>query len=74
MQASPISAIANGVPVVLGGGKMGVVYEMNAATGTLLWKTPVEHTTATTTIRSRPRAPEHAQAAYNFVPGALGGS
>ncbi len=44
MQASPISASVNGVSVVLGGGKMGYVYEMNAQTGELLWKTPVgEH-------------------------------
>jgi alcohol dehydrogenase (cytochrome c) len=44
MQASPISARVNGVSVVLGGGKMGYVYEMNARTGTLIWKTPVgEH-------------------------------
>lgn len=41
MQASPISATENGTPVVIGGGKMGYVYEMNAATGALLWKTPV---------------------------------
>jgi glucose dehydrogenase len=41
MQASPISALANGLPVVLGGGKMGVVYEMNATTGKLIWKTAV---------------------------------
>jgi alcohol dehydrogenase (cytochrome c) len=44
MQASPISASVNGVSVVLGGGKMGYVYEMNAQTGKLIWKTPVgEH-------------------------------
>ncbi len=41
MQASPIAVSANGVPVVIGGGKMGNVYEMNAATGALIWKTPV---------------------------------
>jgi alcohol dehydrogenase (cytochrome c) len=41
MQASPISAAANGVPVVIGSGKMGIVYAMNASTGALLWKTPV---------------------------------
>jgi alcohol dehydrogenase (cytochrome c) len=41
MQASPISAIENGKPVVIGGGKMGYVYEMNATTGALMWKTPV---------------------------------
>jgi alcohol dehydrogenase (cytochrome c) len=44
MQASPISASVNGISVVLGGGKMGYVYEMNAKTGKLIWKTPVgEH-------------------------------
>ena len=41
MQTSPISASVGGIPVVIGGGKMGYVYEMNAGTGKLLWKTPV---------------------------------
>jgi outer membrane protein assembly factor BamB len=41
MQASPISASVNHVPVVIGSGKMGYVYEMNAHTGKLIWKTPV---------------------------------
>jgi alcohol dehydrogenase (cytochrome c) len=41
MQASPISASVNGVPAVIGSGKMGLVYAMNASTGALLWKTPV---------------------------------
>src|SRR6185437_5553558 len=41
MQASPISARTDGVPVVIGSGKMGYVYEMNATTGKLIWKTPV---------------------------------
>jgi outer membrane protein assembly factor BamB len=31
----------NGVPAIIGGGKMGDVYAFNAATGALLWKTPV---------------------------------
>jgi alcohol dehydrogenase (cytochrome c) len=44
MQTSPISASTGGVPVVIGSGKVGIVYEMNAASGKLLWKTPVgEH-------------------------------
>ncbi len=44
MQLSPIATTVNGVPAVIGGGKMGIVYAMNAATGALLWKTPVgEH-------------------------------
>jgi alcohol dehydrogenase (cytochrome c) len=41
MQDSPISASVGGVPAVIGGGKMGIVYAMNASTGALLWKTPV---------------------------------
>jgi len=41
MQASPIAATVDGVPVIIGGGKLGYVYAMNAATGTVLWKTPV---------------------------------
>jgi glucose dehydrogenase len=41
MQLSPIAATVGGVPAVIGGGKMGDVYAMNAATGKLLWKTPV---------------------------------
>jgi outer membrane protein assembly factor BamB len=41
MQLSPIAAEVNGVSAVIGGGKMGIVYAMNAATGALLWQTPV---------------------------------
>jgi glucose dehydrogenase len=41
LQASPISARIRGVPVVIGSGKLGYVYEMNASTGKLLWKAPV---------------------------------
>jgi len=41
MQLSPITATVDGVPAVIDGGKMGYAYAMNAATGALLWKTPV---------------------------------
>jgi alcohol dehydrogenase (cytochrome c) len=41
MQLSPIATTVDGVPAIIGGGKMGYVYAMNAATGALLWKTPV---------------------------------
>ena len=74
MQASPISAQVNGVPAVIGSGKMGIVYAMNASTGALLWKTPVgehnghddlsllllEHQTTLTTP-------------FTMLPGSLGG-
>jgi alcohol dehydrogenase (cytochrome c) len=41
LQTSPISATVGGGPAIIGGGKMGDVYAFNAATGALLWKTPV---------------------------------
>jgi glucose dehydrogenase len=41
LQASPITASVGGVPAIIGGGKVGIVYAMNASTGALLWKTPV---------------------------------
>jgi len=41
MQASPIAADAGRTPAIIGSGKMGIVYAMNASTGALLWKTPV---------------------------------
>jgi alcohol dehydrogenase (cytochrome c) len=41
MQASPIPASVGRVLVVIGGGKMGYVYEMNAQTGKLIWKRAV---------------------------------
>jgi outer membrane protein assembly factor BamB len=41
MQLSPIAATVGGVSAIIGGGKMGDVYAFNAATGALLWKTPV---------------------------------
>jgi outer membrane protein assembly factor BamB len=74
MQVSPIAARVNGVPAVLGAGKMGYVYAMNAKTGRLIWKTAVgEHnghdddSLLALEHRSRIRAP------YSFLPGALGG-
>jgi len=74
LQASPISASANGVPVVIGGGKMGVVYEMNAASGALLWKTPVgihnghdNDSLKALEGKSTPKVP------FTYEPGALGG-
>ena len=74
MQASPISATANGVPVVIGGGKMGYVYEMNAATGNLIWKTPVG--THNGHDNDSLQALNHQltlNAPYTILPGSLGG-
>jgi len=41
LQASPIATTVGGAPAIIGGGKVGIVYAMSAATGGLLWKTPV---------------------------------
>jgi alcohol dehydrogenase (cytochrome c) len=74
MQASPIAATAHGAPVVIGSGKMGYVYEMNAQTGKLVWKTPVgEHNGQDD---SSVLALEHRltiKAPYTILPGSIGG-
>ena len=74
MQASPIATTANGVSVIIGGGKMGTVYEMNATSGTLMWKTPVgahdghdNDSTKALSGKSKLTVP------YTYEPGALGG-
>jgi outer membrane protein assembly factor BamB len=41
MQASPIATVVGNVPAIIGSGKLGIVYAMNASTGALLWQTPV---------------------------------
>ena len=44
LQASPIATVIGGVPVIIAGGKVGIVYALNAHTGALLWKRAVgEH-------------------------------
>ncbi|MFI5035866.1 MAG: PQQ-binding-like beta-propeller repeat protein [Acidimicrobiales bacterium] len=74
MQASPISASANGVAVVIGGGKMGYVYEMNAATGKLLWKTPVgQHNGHDNDSLKALHHQLKLTAPYTILPGAIGG-
>jgi alcohol dehydrogenase (cytochrome c) len=41
LQNSPLLTTANGQPVVIDGGKAGILIELNAQTGKLLWKLPV---------------------------------
>jgi outer membrane protein assembly factor BamB len=62
------------VPAVIGGGKLGYVYAMNAETGALIWKTPVgahdghdNDSLQALEHRSKLKAP------YTYLPGALGG-
>src|ERR1700722_1822022 len=74
MQLSPIATEVGGVPAVIGGGKMGIVYAMNAATGALLWKTPVGAHNGTD--NDSQLLLEHEltiKLPYTFEPGALGG-
>ena len=74
MQASPISAIADGVPVVIGSGKMGYVYEMNARTGRLIWKAPVgEHNGHDNDSLLVLEHKLRIKAPYTIAPGSLGG-
>ena len=74
MQLSPIAATVGGVPAIIGGGKMGDVYAMNASTGALLWKTPVGVHNGTD--NDSLLLLEHKltiKLPYTFEPGALGG-
>jgi glucose dehydrogenase len=74
MQASPISAEVNGVPVVIGSGKMGIVYAMNASTGALLWKTPVgEHNGHDDLSRLLLEHKTTLKAPLTMAPGSVGG-
>jgi glucose dehydrogenase len=74
MQASPISASINGVPVVIGGGKMGYVYEMNAETGKLIWKTPVgRHNGHDNDSLLALEHKSTLKVPYTLVPGGIGG-
>jgi len=76
MQASPISATEDGSPVVIGGGKMGYIYEMNASTGALLWKTPVgihngHDNQSLNALKAKGKLT--LKLPFTFLPGAFGG-
>jgi outer membrane protein assembly factor BamB len=74
MQLSPIAATVGGVPAIIGGGKMGYVYAMNASTGALLWKTAVGahngHDNDSALLLSHQLT---IKLPYTFEPGPLGG-
>jgi outer membrane protein assembly factor BamB len=74
MQASPISATIAGRPVIIGGGKMGIVYAMDARTGRLLWKTPVgEHNGHDNDSSNLLQHRGHLKVPFSYAPGSLGG-
>jgi outer membrane protein assembly factor BamB len=74
LQASPISARVGASQVVIGAGKMGYVYEMNATTGKLLWKTAVgEHNGHDNDSLEALAHKVTITAPYTILPGSLGG-
>ncbi len=74
MQLSPVAAIVNGTPVVIGGGKMGFVYAINAETGALLWETPVgQHNGHDQDSLLALEGKSTLQAPFTYLPGSLGG-
>jgi outer membrane protein assembly factor BamB len=74
MQSSPIAAAVGGVPAIIGSGKMGVVYAMNARTGQLIWKTPVgEHSRSDSYPAEALAHTLKLTAPYTILPGSLGG-
>jgi alcohol dehydrogenase (cytochrome c) len=78
LQNSPVLTTANGQQVVIDGGKAGILIELNAQTGKLLWKRPVGvHTghdndglKAENTTPTSPIAPP---ASFILEPGPFGG-
>jgi alcohol dehydrogenase (cytochrome c) len=74
MQTSPIAATINGESAVIGSGKLGVVYAMNASTGKLIWKTPVgEHSKSDNYSLEAMQHKLTLKAPYTILPGSLGG-
>lgn len=74
LQASPIAATVSGQPAIIGSGKMGVVYAMNASTGQLIWKTPVgEHSQSDNYPLQAMQHTLTLTAPYTILPGSLGG-
>lgn len=74
MQTSPISVRVNGRPAVIGAGKMGYVYAMNAHTGQLIWKTPVgAHNGHDNDSLNALEHHSTLTAPYTILPGSFGG-
>ncbi len=74
LQNSPISTTVNGVPAVIGSGKMGYVYALNAETGQLLWKTPIgQHNGHDNDSVLMVEHKSKLKAPFTYSPGSLGG-
>jgi alcohol dehydrogenase (cytochrome c) len=78
LQNSPVLTTARGRPVVIDGGKAGLLIELSAQTGKLLWKLPVGvHTghenDGLLTEHATPTAPIPLPAKFTLEPGVFGG-
>jgi alcohol dehydrogenase (cytochrome c) len=74
MQTSPVAVTIGGKAAVLGAGKMGYVYAMNATTGGLIWKTPVgQHNGHDNDSLQALEHKSTLTVPFTFLPGSLGG-
>ncbi len=79
LQNSPVLTTARGRPVVIDGGKAGILIELNAKTGKLLWKLPVgvHRGPASAGLRTENATPATADsllpARFTLEPGVFGG-
>jgi outer membrane protein assembly factor BamB len=78
LQNSPMLTTAHGQPVVIDGGKAGILVELSAQTGKLLWKLPVGvHTghdnDGLLTEHATPASHIRLPAKFTLEPGAFGG-
>jgi alcohol dehydrogenase (cytochrome c) len=78
LQNSPVLTTANGQPVVIDGGKAGILIELSAQTGKLLWKLPVgvhrgPQDAGLLTENATPSSPVPLPARFDLEPGVFGG-
>jgi alcohol dehydrogenase (cytochrome c) len=78
LQNSPVLTTADGKPVVIDGGKAGVLVELDAQTGRLIWKLPVgvhsgPQDAGLLTENATPTSPIPLPAKFVLEPGVFGG-
>ncbi len=78
LQNSPVLTTANGQPVVIEGGKAGILIELNAQTGKLIWQLPVgvhsgPQDAGLLTEKATPTSPISLPAKFVLEPGVFGG-
>jgi outer membrane protein assembly factor BamB len=78
LQDSPVLTTANGQSVVIDGGKAGILIELSAQTGKLLWKLPVgvhsgHDNDGLITEHATPTSPISLPARFDLEPGVFGG-